>query len=398
MNNQFCFTILAGLAVLISNNGCHSFEPCDIREKDCQAAVFYEMLDLRGEQWDAWASPPEMSVISEQEYRARLERQENSSADSDTSLDSALKLLNLQSDDDNNGDSFIDSKVKNVLAFYSSSTKQISIIDHGNVNNKEESTVTLAHEIIHALQDRSLSLLDYKNSASTQDAYLAHKCMIEGEARLYEILLHLKIKNLSIGRVDWTKYFADSRNHINKQLIKSKFVLKDAFSSSVYAIGLEYMKPIYAKGGNPAIEAAFLSKPQSTAMLLYGQNGLSRPPLSCHKSVTPSDFKHVQAMTLGSIGLYAFSIKTIGAKSWELMTTWSDDRLNVYSLADNTTAVSWSIRLMNKAFIPTIEKITSEAGAQVISKDATNEIIILAAENAAALEKLRGSANTCDVP
>ncbi len=390
--NKYCLLVL-GLAVLFTYSGCHSFEPCDIRNTDCQSEVFYEVLELRGEQWDAWASPPPMSVISEQEYRQLLEKDQNSShSSSDTSWDTALKLLHLLDANVNSNDASVDSHVKKVLAFYSRSTKQVTIIDHGSVVNKEDSTVTLAHEIVHALQDRSIGLRNYYKETKSYDASRARACMIEGEARLYELLLYLKIEDFSL---DWSKYFTKLREGLASSLTKSSSVFDDAGFMAVYDVGLMYLEPIYARGGNPAVEAAILSKPQNTAMLLAGQYNVSREPLSCGNPITPSGFQRVGADTFGAIGLYAFSVKTKATMSWDIMKSWSDDRIQVYSTPNNSIAVSWSIRMKNRFYLSTIEKIAVDIGARVIRKNNTNEIIILVAENAEVLKQWSESASGC---
>lgn len=368
--------------------GCTTIAACDIRESDCQASIYAAVLDLRGQPWDAWASPPPMKVMTVAEFRSWLERgAQAASASSQSPWDPAYKLLGFLDPASSSSQSSIDSLAADVLAFYSEDSRSVTIIDRGAPGDTLTSSRVLAHEVVHALQDRDVGLGAYKKAATSSDQLFALRSMIEGEASLYEVLFYLKAKDLKLEEVDWDTYFATSRAQLG-QLATSSAPLSDTVTRAVYPLGVAYMQRAYAQGGSPAVEAAFLSKPSSMVEVLkgYGSPRRGLRPLSCRAPAAPEGFSRARAQILGALGLYAFAVKTASfSAAWDLMGAWADDDLSLYTSADGHTAVAWSVRLTGPDGARILKSVAASRGVRIAAGPAQDEWIIAGANLPSAL-------------
>jgi hypothetical protein len=369
--------------------GCTTIAACDIRESDCQASIYAAVLDLRGEPWDAWANPPPMSVMTEAEFRSWLERNaQGASGSSQSPWDPAYKLLGFLAPASSSSQSSIDSLVANALAFYSEDSRSVTIIDRGAPGDTLTSSRVLAHELVHALQDRDVGLGAYRKVATSSDQLFALRSMIEGEASFYEVLFYLEAKDLSLEDVDWDAYFANYRAQLGSQLATSSAPLSDTVTQAVYPLGAAYMQKAYDQGGSPAVEAAFLSKPSSMAEVTkgYGAPRLGSRPLSCRAPAAPEGFSRMRVQILGALGLYAFAVKTASfSAAWDLTGAWADDDLSLYTSADGHTAVAWSVRLTGPDGARTLQSIAASLGARIAAGAAQDEWIIAGADLPSAL-------------
>ncbi len=199
------------LLALTSGLGCteHHFAICDITQRACQEDIYYRMLKLRGDGYDPYGSLPPMTVISEDTFRQQLEQEAATAAQNGPSpWDKALVLLHFTSAASSPGDAgagvdggaggsdagasspTIEDQVAHVYAFYDPKSKTVTIIDHPNQDGQaqDEAMITLAHELVHALQDRELNL--DKEDFNTSDEYFAWDAIVEGDARFYELHVH----------------------------------------------------------------------------------------------------------------------------------------------------------------------------------------------------------------
>ena len=374
--------------------GCRSEVACDIREEACQRDLFYLVLEARGQAWDAWASPPPMEVITRDEYRSFLENAASSDDGSSLSWDPAYKLLGFLDRDASSTEASIDSKVESVVAFYSSATRRVTIIDHGEPRDPMTASMILAHEIVHALQDRDVGLLLYFEGATTSDEYMALRSMIEGDATFYELLVNLRIRQLEFEKVDWRTYFEGYRADVDRAVASSPGRLERARSLLPYVAGAQYLQHAYAQGGPPEVEFAFLAKPPSLAAVVDAQLAPApapvRTPLSCPGPPTPAGYERVGSSRLGAAGLHAFAVKSrAGPLVWDLMRAWSDDRLRFYQSPEGASAVAWTVRLNEPTGYNTLssvaQSLVTQHGARSQTRLGELEIVIAAADDPAVL-------------
>ena len=172
--------------------GCHGrdLELCDIAQSDCQQDVYYADLRLRGDGYDPFGGIPPIRTISEDQYRAELEERAASSPRPAVPWwDAALPLLHLLPSTGDTQSTSIDNQVQNTAAYYSSATREVTVIRHRSQALDENTLLVnmdiLAHELVHALQDREL---DLNPSPTSTDGDFARSALIEGDASLYDYL------------------------------------------------------------------------------------------------------------------------------------------------------------------------------------------------------------------
>jgi hypothetical protein len=364
-----CLALLA----LTSGLACqHEFKTCDITQRACQEDIYYRMLSLRGDGYDPFGGLPPVTVISEADFRAILEQQQANDAKSSTDMDkamaTALALLHFSSPastpvdggadggaggDAGTGTSAIDDEVTHIYAFYDPKPKTVTVISHPSQTGshvQEEAMITLAHELVHALQDRELDL--NKSDFQTSDEYFANDAMIEGDARFYEDIFTNDVrKMLGLSSLDVTQMPDDelASDYANfDQLGSSLFAAR----ALIYPLGAKYEATAYRSGGNAAVRHAFAKAPRRTVGLLVGADGRVPPvgtgdvcPAPVATALSPTD-KTMSADQFGALLLYTF------LRGWNVShdlafataQTWTGDFLRVQASSDfATSAAAWRI-------------------------------------------------------
>src|ERR1700690_367808 len=115
---------MVSLLSLATMLGCQDdLSRCEITQSDCQEEIYTHTLSLRGDGYDPYGGMPPTSVITEDQYRQLLLTQPQSAGP----WDRALTLLHFTS---TTAGSYIDDEVANVQAYYSWSTKSVTIVSH----------------------------------------------------------------------------------------------------------------------------------------------------------------------------------------------------------------------------------------------------------------------------
>lgn len=337
---------------------------CDITQRACQESIYYRMVNLRGDGYDPFGGLPPIGVISEDQFRAMLERQEAEQASAGPNpWDKALELLHFTSSGNSTG-STIDDEVAHVYAFYDPESKTVTVISHPNQAGdfaREDAMVTLAHELVHALQDRELNLAE--QSFSDSDQYLAYNAMIEGDARFYEYLfyddvvhtigkrLRYAVVDLPDAELDWAYANFDE---LGSPLFAARYLL--------YPLGARYVAAAYRSGGNAAVRHAYARAPTRTVGFLVGSGG-RMPPVGAGSAcaaptaegLPPSaaaTAKDQRELTdedqIGAVLFYTF-LRGWGVAHDEALATaqmWTGDSVRVQANADfSATAVAWRLTL-----------------------------------------------------
>ncbi len=92
----------------------------------------------------------------------------------------ALKMFGFVPDDFDLRKSTVDLLTEQAAAFYDYDTKKLFLLEDSSVNAE---TVTLAHELSHALADQHFHLGNFMDDTpSNDDENLAHSAVVEGQA------------------------------------------------------------------------------------------------------------------------------------------------------------------------------------------------------------------------
>jgi len=158
----------------------------------------------------------------------------------------------------------------NVQGFYSSSSDEIKIIVPSG-KNAHIDHATLAHELVHALQDQHYDLTDAKYNPDTQDAQLATSGLIEGEARYVET----KYTERCDG--EWSCVATPARDSSSGSSSSSSGDSSASPPQSLqitlyfpYASGPGYVSDLVDSGGWAAVNDAWADPPTTTTEIIHG--------------------------------------------------------------------------------------------------------------------------------
>jgi hypothetical protein len=354
------------LAIVLLAGACeqHNLPVCDITQRACQVDIYYRMLSLRGDGYDPFGGLPPVSVISEDQYRDRLiQQQAQQTAQSGPSpWDKGLDLLHFNAnpsagDAGTGGDaggSTIDDEVAHTLAFYESEKKTITIISHPDQTSataEEEAMITLAHELVHAIQDRELDLR--KDDFHTSDEYFAYDTIIEGDARFYEYMFAKEIPGFFNAPLDQVLALPQQELDNIYTAFAGKSTPMFLAQLLVYPLGANYQAQEYRSGGNAAVRHGYSKEPHHMVGFLGTPDG-SFPTVAADQGCLglyvpslPLQGKTVGADEFGALMFYAF-LRGWGVDhttAYAAAQAWTGDFILVQATADfSTTAVSWRLQ------------------------------------------------------
>lgn len=334
---------------------------CDIRQEDCQDRIFYAVQELRGGGWDPWLDRPPMRTITAEAYRQELldaqaardaareaAQEDGAPAPGVDHFNVALELLGLL-DPDREPSAAADARVDRVAAFYAPRERAVTIIDHGKAGDLLQGTVVLAHELVHAAQDRELGLGTFKR-AGTRDADYARLAIIEGEARLYENLVSLRIRDIALDDVDWAAYHDNLLSDARTRVADAESPEYQLYGMS-YPLGSRYLTSRYLRGGNAAVRRAWRDLPTQLLSLMAGpgEAPLAAEAFDCAAPEPPEGFAREATTTMGALPLFAVATRLPEGPdaAWTVAKAWRGDRLWVFAGtgASDATLVVWQLRL-----------------------------------------------------
>jgi hypothetical protein len=388
VTRAWCFAC-AALALLA---GCHdqSLQRCDITQPDCQQDIYYADLRLRGDGYDPFAGIPPIRTITEDEYRAKLEADAAKQPPEPAWLNAGLVLVDLLPATADTQSASIDNQVQNTAAVFYPDTHDVFVIAHPEQPPDPISEVLnmsyLAHELIHALQDREINLNLHPHST---DEYFAEKALIEGDASLYQRLFEYEVP-LPAGSYfssrDPLAYFSTWRhdNLSDDPSVQDNFAsLGPPFYAAfwlVYPLGGVWLSDSWDKGGNTAVRHAYGKAPQRSLDYLLGP-GVAAPAsknISCGPTA-PAEFKQsdgtaYDADSFGAIYLFAYlmawNVPASEALSSSLL--WRYDLIFFfYNQSTQKTAVTWRIELDSPLPASVLAALTTPAGPRVVQNGTT---------------------------
>ena len=236
-----------------------------------------------------------------------------------------------------------------IAGFYEPADGTMYLVDDLGEGEAEE---TLAHELVHALQDQSYDLgklLDYRPGDS--DRLAAIHTLIEGDA--------------TSGMLD---VVAGSAFAIDEAMLRRLVAISTALSSVgdtpralqeslavPYTDGFAFVQGLRKSGGWPAVDAIWRALPQSTEQLLHPEKLATRePPIHVPAPSVDAlgpDFKPVFDDVMGEQGLrIAFEDYAHRDLAAPAAAGWGGDRLMVARREHPTTpglaeyAIAWRIR------------------------------------------------------
>ena len=336
-----------GLFGFLFSTACDSgtLDPCDIREPTCQRTVFVAVQRVRTVGWDPWLDMPPTRVITENQFRNELLRTNSTPSTSESHFEATLEAF-LLVDPERDPTAEVDALVANYAAYYSQEDRTVTIIDHGSVDNLEYVTVVLAHEFVHAAQDRDLDLDTY-SIPDTEDGWYARSALVEGEATLYENLVFAEIRGFSVDEIDWDTYHETGIKRRRTQIAFSPSPYYD-LRTLLYPLGSRYMTQRFLEGGAVAIRNAWRTPPKTTLEIISGES--EQTPRSCGDPQPPSGYEAFYRLHMGAIPFYGLATRVLEEEeAWSTTLQLDTDTLWIFGSPTGQTISVWDIRLREDA-------------------------------------------------
>ncbi|MEX2504355.1 MAG: hypothetical protein WD378_05860, partial [Egicoccus sp.] len=215
----------------------------------------------------AWTDPIEVDFLTTPELHARLD--ELLEEDADPAFDDAYeRLLTALGAVPSGTDlptvrrQLLDDQV---AGFYSPDTGElvVRVPDDGAVGTLD--TITLAHELQHALADQALGLPDLE-ALEGSDRVLAAQAVVEGDATLF--MNQWALQNIPIeDQIAASTGEEAARAQAGLDEVPVYLQRELLFP---YTDGLDWVCDQWQDGGWDAVDAAYASPPTTTAEILYG--------------------------------------------------------------------------------------------------------------------------------
>jgi hypothetical protein len=389
-------TRVVPLSVIIVSllGACHgpTLELCDIVQPDCQEDVYYAVLRVRGDGYDPFGGIPPIRTISEDEYRAELQNQAASSSEPAMPWwDAALPLLRLLPATGDAQSTSIENEVENTAAYYSPITRGVTVVSHPSQATDNDALLInmdiLAHELVHAVQDREL---DLTASPTSTDGDFARRALIEGDASLYEFLFLREAlpPGYALKRpdpLDWFAYLRETNLSDDANVDGNFASLGPPFLAArwlVYPLGGLWLADRWDQGGNAAVRHAYAEAPMRSLDFLLPP--AAAPPagkdIAC-APVVPDAFKNPAEPhglygldSFGAIELFAY-LMACGVASRDALAgalLWRSDLVFVYFDRQTAkTAVAWRLELANPLPDSVLSLIATADGPRVLQEGST---------------------------
>jgi hypothetical protein len=339
--------------------GCErfSYRSCNILSAACESELFGLVGCLRGENLAA-AGPPPVSLLSETEAMALVlqEAEEPSDAAPDADFSASVRglellglvdpgLISSQSD-------VVDVTIQSVAAFYQPSTRAVVIIDRGEPLDDLDANGTLAHEFVHAWQDRRHDLGNFDgDTAADSDLALARTSVVEGEAMLYQLLLILAYRGVNLKQANYAGMFQGLVAQGEQLASTQGSPMVTASGIFPYTYGARYMGEHWLDGSHEELDQIFEQPPASTLEVMW-EGSVAMPAIEPLQLMpAPLDgYRFVTDDVAGAWVMFSRLLELSGTLQdastlRELSARWRGDRFWVYQSEDAAldTAVVWWI-------------------------------------------------------
>ncbi len=211
------------------------------------------------------------TLISRQELHDNLVRLQTDQYSQEEARQDADVLWLLRLIDDRNLDLFnlsIDLLTERVLGYYDPETKELYVVnDEPSLSPLGEMTV--AHEMVHALQDQHTDLLRLTGDEVDGDRALAHSALIEGDAEVTATRYVLQY----FDRAKLLDLTTESNSGSSDVLDRAPAYIRDSLYFP-YVEGVAFATQLYQLRGAEGQTAALADPPTSTEQILHPEKYL----------------------------------------------------------------------------------------------------------------------------
>jgi outer membrane murein-binding lipoprotein Lpp len=246
----------------------------------------------------AWTDPVEVDFLTTPELHARLD--ELLTEDADPALDDAYERLLVGLGAMPAGTDLATVRRQllddQVAGFYSPDTGElvVRVPDDGEVGTLD--TITLAHELQHALADQALGLPDLE-ALEGSDRILAAQAVVEGDATLFMnqwALANIPVEDQIAAATGEDAARAQAGLDQVPLYLQRELLFP-------YTAGLDWVCDQWLDGGWHAVDAAYASPPTTTAEILYGAD--ANDTVALRALSAPNGFEELHTDEFGAAPL-----------------------------------------------------------------------------------------------
>jgi hypothetical protein len=285
-----------------------------------------------------------------------------------------------------------------VIGVYLPDEKQMIVIKSGS-GLDATGRFTLAHEFTHALQDQHFGLerlgLD---DPSQSDRGLARLALVEGDAT--QLMIEWAAAHLS--PLELLSIVVGSLTPEQQQILESVPPILQRQTLFPYVQGQVYVAALEARGGWPAVDAAYDDPPDSTEQILH--------PAGTSTALTPIEVALPDLAASLGVGWTSSLEDTVGeliSQVWLEQATaegqsaaaaaaagWGGDRIASLDGPSGSWAVAWQTAWDSRAdaaeFRAGAASVLADLpGASALIADGGETVIVLLASDEATLDRLR---------
>jgi hypothetical protein len=364
--------------------------PCDVRAAACHQRLFELATCLRGDQP---GELPPIAVVTEADFGAML-AEEAAMRPQPAHLaawDWAWSTLALTAPGALAPAERTAESTKLVGGFYRFDTKAITVVDHGEAFDDATASPVLLHELVHALQDREVDLAKVNEGIVwTQDASLAAKAVIEGEARMQETRYRAALAGYDVDDADLMRHFDNAVTRGQERLLMEASPLTSSQLRFPYEWGARYVYDTWQRGGMDAVHARLLAPPTTTRVLMASADMALAPEPSPAPPATPmvsGEWSDAGSNMMGAWALFltlAMNAPAQVAQAEAIALTWRTDSLWYYERAAPATGTgfAWRIELATEESAARLAMFAAGLGKYDVRSSGTTVVIMKTSDGA----------------
>jgi hypothetical protein len=306
----------------------------------------------------------------------------------------ALSLLGLMPppSEQSADDAYIEQSVATIAAYYSHGSKDVTVIAD-QTKDKENATVTLSHEFVHALQDQRDGLSDLRQRyVATTDDDIALTSLVEGEATWlsYATFFH-EVQDRTPDQINHPRLFLDILRPTLSDIEESSAPLIDATELLPYPVGGARVAQLDVGEGPSSVEELFGDPPLALRWWIDDAPAGLPFALDCDLPAPPDGFERFDEDRLGFGGLLAYRTAQgdNGMQAYLAAQSWRADHIAAYGDMDDPdqVAVAWRLELEDESAAADVASLADAAGLAASVQG--NEVLLTAASDASLLSRWR---------
>jgi hypothetical protein len=359
---------------------------CDITESNCQRAIFESVAESLGA--DSTTMPAIRTISVEQfeeEVRSGVNPDDLMGDDPETR---GLRLIGfIPEAAESVVGTQVDYQVSAIAAYYSGGNRSITVIDRDYEVVSAQSI--LAHEFVHAIQDRQFGINTVYASVDTTDGVMGARTVIEGDATYFSFAW---VYDQLGDPVDWEQLYLDFEEGAQQEAADPEVPIIASASGFPYAFGLALLGRATEAQGLAGRAAFFMAPPPSALDSMVGYERFARAgfmSIDAPEDAFPEPVAQSELTLEDRFGAwYVFAtLSRLGLEegaAWLYALSWLGDELAIFENGSEVVAV-WRIRFAvdPTGVVDAINQSGRDVAWSAVAQD--RDVFIIAAESDASL-------------